>query len=365
MSSVLISELPQILFDEQRADACNVKYHRPEDVFDHETWKTVVSTACKNGDLPTNGGTVSVADVNDWLANGGLGLWSVFELHDPILPDMDGMFEGDYAKLPADIRERISSIFRFSPWDDLAPEKRWEKVHQIDATNTPMARLLFGLGNVVYWRDEIGPSQTLLAAAERELHDWVSLTASAPSEKELRDRRKTEIREWVYRLSSFRDLMLIGCLNEDQEITGMIQILLDARQKNWCSDVYFPVWLDGLKTPKALVSIESDNQPASGGRDDELFPTTSENRVTTHNIKRRRNDLDPVIEMAIKEAGNSDYQQVWAILVKHADSTNPPPPLTGYSSDGVQYKGKKYEINGELDTLTKDALRKRLKPNAR
>lgn len=88
--------------------------------------------------------------------------------------------------------------------------------------------------------------------------------------------------------------------------------------------------------------------------------------VSTHKIKTRSNFLDPVIDQAKKTATNSgDYQSVWAALVALAESAPPPPPLVGYSSDGIQYRGNQYERTQVHDVFTKDALRKRMNKLAR
>lgn len=290
MSFVLVSELPQLLFDEQHADACNVKYHRPEDVFDLDKWDALVRAAYATGDLPTKGGGIAnIVNVNDWLATGGLGFWSAFQLHDPLLPDMDGMFESEYAALPATIKERISLIFHFSPWDSLSPKERWDKVFEIDDLNTPKSRLRFALGDVVFWGKRTGPLQTLSAAAERELQEWKNLQANQPSEKDLRDKRIGEMQQWVNRIESLKDLMLIGCIPDTDDIGELVKLLKETVGQPWCRNVRFPVWLDQFYC-SATVSAETE-------RTTEALPT-QETAITPDPDKTLgTNDQQPVIRL--------------------------------------------------------------------
>jgi hypothetical protein len=83
--------------------------------------------------------------------------------------------------------------------------------------------------------------------------------------------------------------------------------------------------------------------------------------ITTHRLKSRSNPLNAVIESAAGTAlAPNDNQSVWAELVKLAESKDRPAPLVGYSSDGIQYRGKQYEETGELDTFTAKNLRDRM-----
>lgn len=90
MSHVFVSELPEMLFDAQRADACRHRYLQNKDVFSLEKWRSLVESACQSGDLAAQQGTVDIEVVNDWLSWPVVRLWSVFRLHNPLLPDMEG-----------------------------------------------------------------------------------------------------------------------------------------------------------------------------------------------------------------------------------------------------------------------------------
>lgn len=83
--------------------------------------------------------------------------------------------------------------------------------------------------------------------------------------------------------------------------------------------------------------------------------------ITTNRLKTRIHPLDAVIGLATKTAlAKDDHQSVWAELVKLAESEARPAPLAGYSSDGIQYKGKVYEEKQEFDIYTKKNLRDKM-----
>ncbi len=83
--------------------------------------------------------------------------------------------------------------------------------------------------------------------------------------------------------------------------------------------------------------------------------------ITTHRLKTRSNPLDAVIDLATKTAvAPDDSQSVYAKMVTLAEAENKPAPLVGYSSEGIQYRGKKYEETGEPDTFTAKNLRDRM-----
>jgi hypothetical protein len=83
--------------------------------------------------------------------------------------------------------------------------------------------------------------------------------------------------------------------------------------------------------------------------------------ITTHRLQTRTDALAAVINLATTKAvAPNDNQSVWAELVKLAESADRPAPLLGYSSDGIQYRGKKYEETQEPDVFTAKNLRDRL-----
>jgi hypothetical protein len=119
--------------------------------------------------------------------------------------------------------------------------------------------------------------------------------------------------------------------------------------------------IEGLEVSSVLKeAIENNALSGASERGGKAFS------ITTHKIKTRSNVLDAVIKLAKESAtAPSDYQSVWAELVSLAESKSPPAPLAGYSSDGIQYRGKRYELEQVPDVFTKDNLRKRMNKNAR
>ena len=93
MSTVSINDLPGMLADEQRADSIK-KGLRGGKVMALEKWENCVNQAISNGDLSICcERRIEVATVNKWLKSKELDLWSLFTLHDPLLPDLEGLFE--------------------------------------------------------------------------------------------------------------------------------------------------------------------------------------------------------------------------------------------------------------------------------
>jgi hypothetical protein len=80
-------------------------------------------------------------------------------------------------------------------------------------------------------------------------------------------------------------------------------------------------------------------------------------RSTVHRLATRRNSLLPVIEQAQKLAGNPwDVAAVWVQLEKSARATDPPAPLCGVNSGGIQWRD-----GGRIATFTRKALSDRLR----
>jgi hypothetical protein len=91
-------------------------------------------------------------------------------------------------------------------------------------------------------------------------------------------------------------------------------------------------------------------------------PVDSSRAARTHRIARRINALSAVIDKAKKSATDpDDYQSVWAALMALAQTVDRPSPLLGY----VDGEGVKWDDNGSVKILSKDALRKRMNPTAR
>lgn len=80
---------------------------------------------------------------------------------------------------------------------------------------------------------------------------------------------------------------------------------------------------------------------------------------TKHKIKNRTQPLEAEIDFAMTKAiAPGDPATVWTTLSKLAEEGYG--AMVGYSSDGIQYRGKKYQANGELDVLTFKNLRQRM-----
>lgn len=84
----------------------------------------------------------------------------------------------------------------------------------------------------------------------------------------------------------------------------------------------------------------------------------------THNIKKRKHHLDAEIDLAkTRTLTPGDPTTVWSELIKLAEEKHG--SMIGYSSDGIQYKGRKYKATGEPDVFTLKNLRERMERDAK
>ncbi len=80
--------------------------------------------------------------------------------------------------------------------------------------------------------------------------------------------------------------------------------------------------------------------------------------ITTHRVpaSKRTNILDAVIQLAKDDAVKAtDWQSVWASLVKLAEAKERPAPLLGFSDD----EGVKYQDFSEVKFLSKKSFQQR------
>lgn len=89
-------------------------------------------------------------------------------------------------------------------------------------------------------------------------------------------------------------------------------------------------------------------------------------KTISHSLKTRIQALDAEISEAKNRAlKKNEPASVWAELVKMAEAKPPVGALIGFSSDGIQYRGPKYQAKGEPDTFTVRNLRNRLAREAK
>lgn len=87
---------------------------------------------------------------------------------------------------------------------------------------------------------------------------------------------------------------------------------------------------------------------------------TSPELATSHKLQNRVSSLNAEVQIAKARAlDNDDPHSVWAELIKMAEKQEG--LFIGYSSDGLQYKGKKYQDTGTPDVFTLKALRDRMR----
>lgn len=84
---------------------------------------------------------------------------------------------------------------------------------------------------------------------------------------------------------------------------------------------------------------------------DQLAPPHSAQAPQIH--KPRSNILTAVIRAACRNALDpDDAYSVWAQVLRLANQPDPPAPLLGHVSEGVQYTGREYDESGVPDLIT-------------
>ena len=83
----------------------------------------------------------------------------------------------------------------------------------------------------------------------------------------------------------------------------------------------------------------------------------------------RNNALSAVMRAAMARALDpADAHSAWAVVCAMAELRDKPPPLIGFTAEGVQYAGKDYQESGFPDVLSFKAFAdrfRRLRANAR
>jgi hypothetical protein len=89
-------------------------------------------------------------------------------------------------------------------------------------------------------------------------------------------------------------------------------------------------------------------------------PVTTSSGILVHKIETRLQPLQTEIALAAANAVNAeDPKSVWVALTLMAE--NGTGAMIGFSSDGIQYRGKKYQSSGLPDVFTFKNLRERMK----
>ncbi len=106
--------------------------------------------------------------------------------------------------------------------------------------------------------------------------------------------------------------------------------------------------------PDELRALAATAQPA--------VMADAPTRTVRRKLKSKRHALEHVIVIAKNAASEPDsYLSVWPVMVRLAETPNPPAPLIGY----VEGEGIKYQADKGVKFFTKGALRKQMEPNAR
>ena len=124
-------------------------------------------------------------------------------------------------------------------------------------------------------------------------------------------------------------------------------------------DVRAFLGLQGIACEWISPQLVTDSVATETSKNQQAFPKSAP-RVVTSDTKKRRFPLDDPIDAAI-EAHGYKVQSIWAQLIEWATSGSKPfIELIGFTEEGIQYKGKKFQSDDVLDILTRKQLSARI-----
>lgn len=129
-------------------------------------------------------------------------------------------------------------------------------------------------------------------------------------------------------------------------------------------DRFAEAYPDAVPTLCAWISAQLPAQVDEAGAlpTDANTKASSGRRCVRSTTNERSDILSPVIVAATAAALDPDCpHSVWAAMVRMAEAIDKPAPLIGYSSDGIQYAGRKYQAAGTPDVLTAKLLADRMR----
>jgi hypothetical protein len=130
-------------------------------------------------------------------------------------------------------------------------------------------------------------------------------------------------------------------------------------------ELKFEAETEQVRVHDAQTSFPTSGAPANTNIDTENA-SSLKHPGTTHRLANRTSVLSAEIEEAKRRVLDcTNVQSVWTELTKMAEHTIPYGCLVGYSSDGVQYRGKTYQLSQTPDVFTKKNLRDRMQRKKR
>lgn len=341
MSKVNLSLLPNLLADEQAADAIRHEYQK---ILGSCEWGLLIKGAVQDGLLSSDDAqTVYVGSVNAWMESLKDEIWSSISLYDPLYPDIGAHLENRLSEIPEALKLRMSADMK-RHWDTNSMEWRVEQLKAEDGANSPGERLLFAYADLLFFgQDGNGGRPYLCEAAISARDSWKSANATTASEKEIQERKQAPHETYIQKLESLEEAYLLG----DADRRQFEALILEGKGLYPNSGVFFPSWVQ-------------EEEKQIGGHSAAL--------IIVNDTKKRRHVLDHEFDVATEEYGFKP-DAVWSALMKAAiEGDKNYPALVGVTEEGIQYMGKRFEDSGDYDVLTKkqcaERLRKRLKKHS-
>ncbi|WP_125483169.1 hypothetical protein [Caballeronia choica] len=149
-----------------------------------------------------------------------------------------------------------------------------------------------------------------------------------------------------------RAIQLSHMLQDDTKLNE----LRDELRRAPISDVCTLMYLRNLERQPSANAMEPVTKAASRGAASLKRKESKPQEGLTDKRKQRTDAMKPVIKAAWREATSpKNVHSVWFVLVRQAQSSNPPPPMIGYSVT----RGIKWE-DSRVKYMTKGAVRLRL-----
>ena len=116
----------------------------------------------------------------------------------------------------------------------------------------------------------------------------------------------------------------------------------------------------GISCEWISPQLVTDSVATEASKNQQAIPKSA-TRVVTSDTKKRRFPLDDPIDAAI-EAHGYKVQSIWAQLIEWATSGSKPfIELIGFTEEGIQYRGRKFQTDGICDILTRNQLSERVR----
>ncbi|HEX7687706.1 MAG TPA: hypothetical protein VF453_08365 [Burkholderiaceae bacterium] len=330
-----------------------------------KTWTEKLEEAAQSGDLPMHEPEslerVSykptrqrpeprrVRDFYDWVHVDDLNAW--LRAHEPRLPyQFESPANQDYAAKPRQVQANNAVVV------SLAGERRTRREAPTDSP-------FDGLSGVLYVRagEQLFALRDIPEMTARALVPGASTAVlPSPSSSGISEDDEGATFRLLFALvlddhrrrlnAALADRTLISTWGRLPPAPELQEVLPLGELRQFCESIRVEVAvLNDDEAREATPVIAISHEPAT--KDVDAHPAIS----VSHVLSSRRDVLDPIIDLAERNATNPDDRAaVWNAFAALAVSASKPPPLLGFADRSIQY------LDGdEAKFLTRDAFNKR------